>query len=121
MTKAELNDFKPGRGIPSCVLEARPLCEDFPQLVHQIILKGIKPPHHKVILSYLPPKINRGIQSLYHYNNKGHTACADYCIQCHVLIITIHVDAHLPAEDGVEMTRKFLYLEGKTFDCHTAV
>ena len=61
------------------------------------------------------------VQSLYHYNNKGHTACADYCIQCHVLVITIHVDAHLPAEDGVKRTRKFLYPEGKSFDWHTAV
>ena len=54
MTKAELDDFKPGRGLPSCVLEARPLCEDFPQLLHQVILNGVKPPHHKTILSYKP-------------------------------------------------------------------
>ena len=61
MTKAELDDFKPGRGLPSCVLEARPLCEDFPQLLHQVILNGVKPPHHKTILSYKPSiSINGG-------------------------------------------------------------
>ena len=54
MTKAALDDFKPGRGLPSCVLEARPLCEDFPQLLHQVILNGVRPPHHKTILSYMP-------------------------------------------------------------------
>jgi hypothetical protein len=61
VTKAELDDFEPGRGLPSCVLEARPLCEDFPQLLHQIIINGIKPPHHKVIISYMPSRISRGI------------------------------------------------------------
>ena len=64
MTKAELDDFKPGRGLPNCVLEARPLCEDFPQLLHQIILNGIKPPHHKVILSYMPLTAHRGTCSI---------------------------------------------------------
>ena len=37
MTKAELEDFKTGKEVPNCILEARPLCEDFPQLLHQII------------------------------------------------------------------------------------
>ena len=105
MTKAALDDFKPGRGLPSCVLEARPLSEDLPQLVHQIILKGIKPPDHKTLLSYLPPKINQGTLSLSlslslclslslsvslsldHYNNKGCTACANNIVQCHVLAV----------------------------------
>ena len=59
MTKAELDNFKPGRGLPSCVLEARPLCEDFPQLLHQIILNGIKSPYNKVILSYMPSQGKR--------------------------------------------------------------
>ena len=63
MTKAALDDFKPGRGIPNCVLKARPLCEDFPELLHEVILSGIKPPQHKVILSYMPSKINRGTYS----------------------------------------------------------
>ena len=63
MTKAELDDFEPGRGLPSCVLEARPLCENFPQLLHQVILKGIKSPHHKVILSYMPSRGKRYSQS----------------------------------------------------------
>ena len=63
MTKAELDDFKPGRGLPGCVLEARPLCEDFPQLLHQIILNGIKSPHHKVVLSYMPLRGKRYSQS----------------------------------------------------------
>ena len=66
MTKAALDDFKPGRGLPICVLEARPLCEDFPQLLHQVILNGIKPPYHEVILSYMPSRINRGKVNLYH-------------------------------------------------------
>ena len=64
MTKAELDDFKPGRGLPSCVLEACPLCENFPQLLHQVILKGIKSPHHKVILSYMPSRGKRYSQSI---------------------------------------------------------
>ena len=71
MTKAALDDFEPGRGLPNCVIEARPLCEDFPQLLHQIILSGIKPPHHKVILSYMPSRTYRG--AVYHaYTKIGH-------------------------------------------------
>ena len=58
MTKAELDDFKPGRGLPNCVLKARPLYEDFRELLHEVILNGIKPPHHKVLLSY---RSDRGI------------------------------------------------------------
>ena len=54
MTKAELDDFKIGKGIPNCVLEARPLCEDFSELSHKITLNGIKPPHHKLTLFYIP-------------------------------------------------------------------
>ena len=43
------------------VLEAHPLCEDFPQLLYQITLNGIKPPHHKVVLSYMPSITNNSI------------------------------------------------------------
>ena len=64
MTKAELDDFKPGRGLPSCVLEVRPLCENFPQLLHRVILNGIKSPHHKVILSYMPSRGKRYSQCI---------------------------------------------------------
>ena len=55
MTKTELDDYKMGKGIPNCELEARPLSKNFPELLHQITLKGIKPPHHELILSYVPP------------------------------------------------------------------
>ena len=58
MTKAELDDFKIGKGIPNCVLEARPLCDDFPELSHEITFNGIKPPHHKLTLFYIPPTIS---------------------------------------------------------------
>ena len=68
MTKAELDDFKPGRGLPSCVLEARPLCENFPHLLHQVILNGVKPPHHEVILSYMPSRMNRGKANNYYFD-----------------------------------------------------
>ena len=61
MTKTELDDFKIGRGIPNCVIEACPLCDDSPQLLHQIILNGIKPPHHKLVLSYMPSRIKGNI------------------------------------------------------------
>ena len=67
MTKAELDDFKPGRGLPSCVLEARPLSEDFPQLLHQVILNGIKSPHHKIILSYMPSRGKTYNDRIYYY------------------------------------------------------
>ena len=70
VTKAELDDFKPGRGLPNCVLKARLLCEDFPELLHQVILNGIKPPHHRVILSYMP---SRG---------KGFSQCNGSVILC---------------------------------------
>ena len=50
----EIDDFKPGRGIPACVLEAHPLSEDFPRLLHEVTFSGIKPPHHQLILSYMP-------------------------------------------------------------------
>ena len=56
VTKAELDDFKKGRGIPNCVLEARPLCEQFPQLLLDITLNGIKPPYNELTLSYMPSK-----------------------------------------------------------------
>ena len=61
--KGALDDFEPGRGIPKCVLKARPLCEDFPELLHQVILNGIKPPHHKILLSYMPLRNDRGTGS----------------------------------------------------------
>ena len=66
MTKAELDVFKLGRGIPNCVLEARPLCEPFPQLLHEITLSGIKPPHHELILSYMPSKRSGKVTSYLH-------------------------------------------------------
>ena len=50
MTKAELNDFKVGRAIPNCVLEACPLREDSNQLLHEITLTGIKSPYNKLTL-----------------------------------------------------------------------
>ena len=50
MTKAELNDFKLGRAIPNCVLEARQLHEDFNQLLHEITLTGIKSPYNELTL-----------------------------------------------------------------------
>ena len=44
---------------------ARPLCEDFPELLHEVIFNGIKPPHHQVILSYMPSRMTRGTVSYY--------------------------------------------------------
>ena len=55
MTKKELDVFKTGLEIPTCVLEARPLRENSPQLLYKINLKGIKPPHDELVLSYMPP------------------------------------------------------------------
>ena len=56
VTKAELDVFKLGRGIPNCVLEARPLCEQFPQLLFDVTLNGIKPPYNELTLSYMPSR-----------------------------------------------------------------
>ena len=56
VSKAELGVFKIGRGIPNCVLEARPLCEHFPQLLLDVTLNGIKPPYNELTLSYIPSK-----------------------------------------------------------------
>ena len=56
MTKAELDIFKMGTGVPNCVLEARPLCEQFPQLLIDITLSGIKPPYDQLTLSYMPTR-----------------------------------------------------------------
>ena len=50
MTKAELDDFKLGRGIPNCVLEARPIGGDCPELLHEITLNGVKPPYNEITL-----------------------------------------------------------------------
>ena len=50
MTKAELDDFKLGRGIPNCVLDARPLSGDFPELLYGITLSGVKPPYNELTL-----------------------------------------------------------------------
>ena len=50
LTKAELNDFKLGRAIPNCVLEARPLHEECDQLLHEITLTGIKSPYNELTL-----------------------------------------------------------------------
>ena len=54
MTKKELDDFRTGKGIPNCVLEARALVEDSPRLLHQITVNGIKSPHN--ILTLRPPE-----------------------------------------------------------------
>ena len=66
MTRKELDDFKLGKGIPNCVLKARHLCEGFPDLLHQITLNGIKPPHNELVLSYMP-SINRGLYTVCHH------------------------------------------------------
>ena len=50
VTKAELDDFKTGLGIPNCVLEAHPLVEPIPRLLHEITLNGVKPPYNKLTL-----------------------------------------------------------------------
>ena len=50
MTKVELDDFKMGRSIPRCVLKARPLGEDYPQLLHKVSLSGVKPPYNELTL-----------------------------------------------------------------------
>ena len=59
-----------GRGIPNCVLEARPLCEEFPQLLHEITLSGIKPPHHELILSYMPSRQSGKVTSYLNFSIK---------------------------------------------------
>ena len=51
VTRAEIDDFKLGKAIPSCILEARPLHKDFNQLLHQITLTGVKPPFNELTLS----------------------------------------------------------------------
>ncbi len=59
LTKAELDDFKLGRAIPNCVLEARPLCEDFHQLLYEITMIGVKPPYNELTLRLydsMPPR-----------------------------------------------------------------
>jgi hypothetical protein len=51
LTKVELDDFQLGRGIPNCVLEARPICEEASvELLHKITLIGIKPPYNELTL-----------------------------------------------------------------------
>ena len=50
VTRAELDDFKLGRAIPSCILEARPLREDCNYLLHEITLTGVKPPYNELTL-----------------------------------------------------------------------
>ena len=54
VTKVELDDYKLGLEIPACMLQARPLRENVPQLLYMITLKGIKPPHDELVLSYMP-------------------------------------------------------------------
>ena len=56
----ELDELGKDKGIPNCVLEARPLCENFPQLLHTITLCGVKPPNNEVVLSYMPPAVSKG-------------------------------------------------------------
>ena len=43
------------------MLEARPLKENFPKLLHLITLNGIKSPHHELVLSYMPSRIKGNI------------------------------------------------------------
>ena len=50
ITKAELDDFKIGLGIPNCVLEAHPLVEPIPRLLHEITMNGVKAPYNKLTL-----------------------------------------------------------------------
>ena len=50
MTKAELDDFQTGRGIPSCMLDTRSVDEAAPQLLHEITLSGVEPPHNELTL-----------------------------------------------------------------------
>ena len=50
MTKAELDDFQTGRGIPSCMLDTRSVDEATPQLLHEITLSGVEPPHNELTL-----------------------------------------------------------------------
>ena len=72
MTKAELDDFKTGKGIPNCVLEARALVGDSPRLLHEITVNGIKSPHN--ILTLRTPEISvddthlspRDFDAIYH-------------------------------------------------------
>ena len=51
VTKAELDDFKTGLRIPNCVLEVHPLIEPIPRLLHEITMKGVKPPYNKLTLT----------------------------------------------------------------------
>ena len=50
VTKAELDDFKTGLRIPNCMLEAHPLVEPIPRLLHEITLNGVKPPYNELTL-----------------------------------------------------------------------
>lgn len=60
VTKAELDDFKPGRQIPYCSLQAHPLHERFPHLLYNLSLAGIKPPYNSLILTYFIPSRKLG-------------------------------------------------------------
>ena len=60
VTKAEIDDLKLGRAIPSCVLEARPLVEPVPRLLHEITLIGVKSPYNKLTLRLSHSYLRRG-------------------------------------------------------------
>jgi hypothetical protein len=69
--KAALDKFEPGKGIPSCVLEARPLCEDFPEFLYEITLIGIKPPGNTLTLRLYSNKTPR--RGNFYHMHVGHT------------------------------------------------
>jgi hypothetical protein len=66
VTKAELDDFKTGRGIPNCVLEVRPLVKPIPRLLHEITLNGVKPPYNELILRLSHTPSGKGISAKKH-------------------------------------------------------
>ena len=60
MTKAELDDFKTGRGVPNCVLEAHPLVESFPRLLYELTMRGVKPPYNELTLRLSHTPLRKG-------------------------------------------------------------
>ena len=59
MTKAELDNFKPGRGIPHCAVLARPQCEPVQELLCGVSLMGTKKPRDRLSLHYMPSIIDQ--------------------------------------------------------------
>jgi hypothetical protein len=71
VTKAELDDFKIGKGIPNCVLEARPLVEPIPRLLCEITLNGVKPPYNELTLRLpVTPSRKGKFQVVYYYSRR---------------------------------------------------